>query len=187
MQFLAQLAVTGLQQDIVGPMQQQEQSSTAFNLQGAPTDRMSAAWQAGTALQVSACPTHAADHFWWTDDPFETATDFFQPNEFAPHCLPCHWTPDLKQQAVGDGEKYQPFTPYTGCPCTVEHICRHDTRKLYKEACDGPLDHLPFRSDTICLRQLHTSPVLQVCFGFDAGCSLPLCMAELTQAQVFLV
>ena len=112
---------------------------------------------------------HAADHFWWTDDPLESATDFFQPNEYSPHCLPCHWTPDHEQQAVGDGEKYQPFTPYTGCPCTLEHICRHDTRKLYKEACDGPLDHLPFRSDTICLRQLHTSPVLQLCFGFDAA------------------
>lgn len=155
------------------------------NPQGAPK-----CLQLGRQAQVfhvSAHLTHAADHFWWTDDPLETATDFFQPNEYAPHCLPCHWTPDHEQQAVGDGEKYQPFTPYTGCPCTVEHICRHDTRKLYKEACDGPLDHLPFRSDTICLRQLHTSPVLQVCFGFDAGCSLPLCMAELTQAQVFLV
>lgn len=95
-----------------------------------------------------ALPYIITDHFWWTDDPFETATDFFQPNEFAPHCLPCHWTPDYEQKAVGDGKKYQPFTPYTGCPCTVEHICRHDTRKLYKEACDGPLDHLPFRMNS---------------------------------------
>lgn len=122
-------------------------------------------------FRVSAHLTHAADHFWWTDDPFESATDFFQPNEYAPHCLPCHWTPDHEQKAVGDGEKYQPFTPYVGCPCTVEHICRHDTRKLYKEACDGPLDHLPFRSDTVFPRQLCNSPVHQLCLRFHADYS----------------
>lgn len=165
MQFVAQLTVTSIL------MQQQGFLCTGCCvIHQLPLIVCSSAGRHRSFMLQLILP-HAADHFWWTDDPLETATDFFQPNEFAPHCLPCHWTPDHEQQAVGDGKKYQPFTPYTGCPCTVEHICRHDTRKLYKEACDAPLDHLPFRSDTICLRQLQNRPVHQFCLGFHAGYS----------------
>lgn len=92
-------------------------------------------------------PYVITDHFWWSDEPIESATNFFHPHEFAPHCLPCHWSSEDEQRSTQAVDSYKPFAPYIGCPCTVEEICRHDNRKLYTQACDEPLNPLPFRMD----------------------------------------
>lgn len=92
-------------------------------------------------------PYVITDHFWWTDEPLEAATDFYHPNEYAPHCLPCHWTTQDEQRSMSRIDDYKPFTPYIGCPCTAEHICRNDKRNLYKKACNSPQEPLPFRMD----------------------------------------
>lgn len=76
-----------------------------------------------------------ADHYWWAD--VEDAESHFHPHEKAPHCLPCHWTPKDEAWALrADG--YKPFEGYPACPCTAEHICRHDTRGFFDESCQIP-------------------------------------------------
>ncbi len=87
-----------------------------------------------------------ADHFWWSDEPSHN-TDLHHPHEKAPHCLPCHWTQPDEQQSLRAVDSYLPFAPYTGCPCTAEQICRHDSRPLYQASCDTQLHPLPVRWD----------------------------------------
>ena len=108
----------------------------------------------------------AADHFWWTDEPLESATDFYHPNEYAPHCLPCHWTTQDEQRSMSRIDDYKPFTPYIGCPCTVEHICRNDKRNLYKKACNTPQQPLPFRSES-CSNKNGTDSCQVNCAGYS--------------------
>ena len=87
-----------------------------------------------------------ADHFLWSDEPSHN-TDLYHPHEKAPHCLPCHWTQADEQQSLRAVDSYLPFAPYTGCPCTAEQVCRHDSRQLYQASCDTQLHPLPVRWD----------------------------------------
>ncbi|DBA70080.1 TPA: hypothetical protein ACH3X2_012243 [Trebouxia sp. C0005] len=89
-------------------------------------------------------PYIITDHFWWSDEPSHN-TDLYHPHERAPHCLPCHWTPADEHQSLRAADSYLPFAPYTGCPCTVEQMCRHDSRPLYQASCDTQLHPLPVR------------------------------------------
>ncbi|DBA97751.1 TPA: hypothetical protein ACH3X3_012628 [Trebouxia sp. C0006] len=94
----------------------------------------------------SSLPYIITDHFWWSDEsPHDS--DLYHPHEKAPHCLPCHWTQPDEQQSLRAVDSYLPFAPYTGCPCTAEQICRHDSRPLYQASCDTQLHPLPVRSD----------------------------------------
>lgn len=78
----------------------------------------------------------AADHYWWAD--VEDSESHFHPHEKAPRCMPCHWTPQDEAWALrADG--YKPFQAYPACPCTAEHICRHDNRDFFDETCQIPV------------------------------------------------
>jgi len=77
-----------------------------------------------------------ADHYWWADEP--DSENHFHPHERAPRCLPCHWTQEDKDRSLrADG--YQPFVGLPACPCTAEHICRHDARGFFDESCNMPV------------------------------------------------
>lgn len=77
-----------------------------------------------------------ADHYWWADEP--DSENHFHPHERAPRCLPCHWTKEDEDRSFrADG--YQPFVGLPACPCTAEHICRHDARGFFDESCNMPV------------------------------------------------
>ncbi|KAA6418042.1 MAG: hypothetical protein FRX49_11960 [Trebouxia sp. A1-2] len=103
-------------------------------------------------------PYIITDHFWWSDEPSHN-TDLYHPHERAPHCLPCHWTPADEHQSLRAADSYLPFAPYTGCPCTVEQMCRHDSRPLYHASCDTQLHPLPVSSDIAAMTSPATCPL----------------------------
>lgn len=81
-------------------------------------------------------PYVITDHYWWADEP--DSESHFHPHERAPRCLPCHWTQEDEDQSLrADG--YQPFVGLPACPCTAEHICRHDGRGFFDESCSMPV------------------------------------------------
>lgn len=81
-------------------------------------------------------PYVITDHYWWADEP--ESEDHFHPHERAPRCLPCHWTQEDEDRSLrADG--YQPFVGLPACPCTAEHICRHDGRGFFDESCNMPV------------------------------------------------
>ena len=77
-----------------------------------------------------------ADHYWWADEP--DSENHFHPHERAPRCLPCHWTQEDEDQSL-NSDGYQPFDGLPACPCTAEHICRHDGRGFFDESCNMPV------------------------------------------------
>ncbi|DBA79457.1 TPA: hypothetical protein ACH3X2_007729 [Trebouxia sp. C0005] len=81
-------------------------------------------------------PYVITDHYWWADEP--DSDNHFHPHERAPRCLPCHWSQEGEDRSLrADG--YQPFVGLPACPCTAEHICRHDGRGFFDESCNMPV------------------------------------------------